>query len=151
MQKEKYGKTFAAVFFAVSLLFSLASCGSFQEQDVIPPAGGELWTEKIRASYPDWQPPREMPPPVSFWEEEEPLLSALPPPPPRNTPSQKKPEYLSHKIAAGETLWGIAVRYYNGRGWLWKEIYDANRDRISSPDLLRSGCEILIPAERIKP
>lgn len=145
------GKTFVAGSLFL-LLFILASCGHFQEQDVIPPAGGELWAEKIRHSYPHWQPPAVMPPPVQFWEvEEEVVLPPLPPPPPRNVPTDKKPEYTSHRIVAGETLWGIAARYYNGKGWLWKNIYEANRDRITSPDLLKIGCEILIPAERNKP
>lgn len=151
MEKRKIGKCFTAGGFLLSL-FLLASCGYFQEQDVPPPAGGELWAEKIRSSYPNWQPPAQMPAPVQFWEvEEDAPLPALPPPPPRNVPSDRKPEYISHKIAPGETLWTLAARYYNGKGWLWKDIFEANRDRISSPSLLKIGCEILIPAERKNP
>lgn len=46
--------------------------------------------------------------------------------------------------AQGSTLWGIATIYY-GNGTLWTKIYNANRDKISNPDLIYPGQKLLIP------
>ncbi len=44
------------------LSFLLSSCGIFESgSDVPPPPAGEEWSAKIKSSYPDWQPPHEMP------------------------------------------------------------------------------------------
>lgn len=49
-----------------------------------------------------------------------------------------------YRVRPGDTLGTIADRAgYPGLGAM--EIFEANRDRISSPDLLRSGAEIMIP------
>ena len=46
-----------------------------------------------------------------------------------------------------DCLWRIADKYY-GNPWLWKKIYEANRDRIKNPDLIYPGWLLKIP--RIK-
>lgn len=48
-------------------------------------------------------------------------------------------------VRAGDTLWNIAVQYYeNGR--LWRHLYNANRGVIgSNPDKLEAGTKLRIP------
>jgi nucleoid-associated protein YgaU len=47
-------------------------------------------------------------------------------------------------VQPGDTLGTLARRYY-GDAALWRRIYEANRDRISNPDLLLAGQRIRIP------
>lgn len=49
-----------------------------------------------------------------------------------------------HRVRKGDTLSKIALQYY-GKTSLWRRIYDANRDKIDSPDNLKSGIELNIP------
>lgn len=48
-------------------------------------------------------------------------------------------------VQSGDTLYGISKRMYQS-GILWKRIYDANRDVIKAPDVLRPGTRLHIPA-----
>lgn len=57
----------------------------------------------------------------------------------------RRPGY--HFVASHETLWGIARRFY-GRGERFDIIYRANRDRLSSPDVLRPCQWLRIPGRR---
>ena len=50
-----------------------------------------------------------------------------------------------HRIVDGDTLSGLAHRYLGSSG-RFREIFDANRDRLQSPDLLPIGVELRIPA-----
>ncbi len=43
-----------------------------------------------------------------------------------------------------DCLWRIAVRYYKN-GYLWKKIFEANRDKIKNPDLIYPDQELKIP------
>lgn len=52
--------------------------------------------------------------------------------------------HRSHQVARGETLWGLAVKYY-GKGFLWPKIYDANKKIISNPNIIYPGQKLLIP------
>lgn len=45
-------------------------------------------------------------------------------------------------VAPGESLAGIAARY----GKPWRELYDANRDRIGNPNIIHTGTVLRIPA-----
>lgn len=92
-------------------------------------------------------------------------LSALPPPP-RLTGSyqalaptelQKKsgqesrtdavePTRRTHKIRDRDTLESLAERYF-GDSQRWADIFNANRDQLTSPDLLPIGAVIIIPRQ----
>lgn len=49
-----------------------------------------------------------------------------------------------HMIKPGNTLWGLS-KYYYKRASLWPNIYRKNVERLSTPDLLIVGRELLIP------
>lgn len=49
-----------------------------------------------------------------------------------------------HRVEGGETLFGLARRYYKDEQQ-WRRIYEANRDAIPEPDRLERGVELLIP------
>jgi nucleoid-associated protein YgaU len=51
-----------------------------------------------------------------------------------------------HTVAAGETLSGIAKKYYGSEG-KWRLIYNANKEKIPSPDRLQVGVVLVIPPE----
>jgi nucleoid-associated protein YgaU len=57
-----------------------------------------------------------------------------PPPPPR-----------VHIVQPGDTLRGLAARFL-GDARRWPEIFQANRDVISDPNLIRPGMRLVIPA-----
>jgi hypothetical protein len=54
-------------------------------------------------------------------------------------------ELRRHKIADGDTLSGLAVRYL-GSADRYREIYELNRDILANPDLLPIGSSLKIPA-----
>lgn len=49
-----------------------------------------------------------------------------------------------HTVAEGETLSAISRRVY-GCANRWEEIFDANRDQLDDPDLIRPGQTLRIP------
>jgi nucleoid-associated protein YgaU len=48
----------------------------------------------------------------------------------------------TYTVVAGDNLSKIAAKY----GITWKEIFDANRDILSNPDLIQPGQELKIPS-----
>lgn len=70
--------------------------------------------------------------PEPYFEEKLPVQS--PPPPVKRY----------HIVGFGETLWGLAQKYY-GNGLEWKRIYDANKDKIKNPNLIYPFQKLLIP------
>jgi LysM repeat protein len=50
----------------------------------------------------------------------------------------------TYTVAAGDTLWGIAQKFYNN-GNRWPVIFDANRDKVASPQTLAIGTQLIIP------
>ena len=50
----------------------------------------------------------------------------------------------THTVAEGETLSVIAFKYY-GSPNKWDKIFDANRDKLKSPDQVRPGLVLKIP------
>lgn len=58
--------------------------------------------------------------------------------------AKPKPKPRRHRVVRGDTLWGIARRYY-GRGTLWPRIYDANRKIIRDPHWIYPNQLFVIP------
>lgn len=50
----------------------------------------------------------------------------------------------TYRVEAGDSLERIAVRFYGRRG-ASQEIYEANRDRLESPDAIRKGMTLVLP------
>jgi len=50
----------------------------------------------------------------------------------------------SYTVKSGDSLSKIAKHFY-GDGSKWNRIFDANRDKISNPDLIHPGQEFTIP------
>jgi nucleoid-associated protein YgaU len=51
-----------------------------------------------------------------------------------------------YTVAAGDSLSKIAKKLY-GDANQWKRIFEANRDQIQNPDLIRPGQKLKIPAK----
>ncbi len=49
-----------------------------------------------------------------------------------------------HIVTPVDTLISISQKYY-GVWWMWTLIYDANRDQINDPRLIRDGIKLIIP------
>jgi nucleoid-associated protein YgaU len=49
-----------------------------------------------------------------------------------------------HEVKKGETLWKIAEQYY-GDGSLYPKIFEANRDVLKDPNMIRIGQRLRIP------
>lgn len=49
-----------------------------------------------------------------------------------------------HTVQKGDTLYALARKYYNNQS-RWRDIYNANKDRIPNPDKLKIGTELVIP------
>jgi hypothetical protein len=97
------------------------------------------------------------PPPLPkvslVWPTVEPEPTLAPPPPPMVAieatqpavePSAALTREIHHRVQEGETLSGLARRYL-GSGTRYRELYEANRDVLASPDALRVGMELRIP------
>lgn len=64
----------------------------------------------------------------------------------RNAPKPVAPKVSVryYTIKSGDTLWGIASRYY-GNGAQYPKIYNANKNIIKNPNLIYPGQKIVIP------
>lgn len=50
----------------------------------------------------------------------------------------------THTVSKKDTLYKLARQYY-GDAKKWREIYDANRDQIANPNMIRVGQRLVIP------
>ena len=51
-----------------------------------------------------------------------------------------------YEVVAGDSLSKIAKKKY-GNGNLWRQIYEANKDVIKTPDVIQIGWKLKIPAK----
>jgi nucleoid-associated protein YgaU len=49
-----------------------------------------------------------------------------------------------HEVKKGDTLWKIAEQYY-GDGNLYKDIFEANKDILKDPNVIKVGQKLKIP------
>lgn len=56
-----------------------------------------------------------------------------------------KPVNQTYTVVTGDCLWGIAKKFY-GNGSKYTIIYDANKDKITNPNLIYPGQVLTIPA-----
>jgi nucleoid-associated protein YgaU len=49
-----------------------------------------------------------------------------------------------HEVVRGDTLSGIAKKYY-GKASLYPKIFEANRDQLENPDMIKVGQKLRIP------
>ncbi|ANB19430.1 LysM peptidoglycan-binding domain-containing protein [Dokdonella koreensis] len=55
-------------------------------------------------------------------------------------------EKETYTVVKGDTLSKIAKKFY-GNANRWRAIFEANRDQISNPDLIKPGQVLTIPAD----
>lgn len=65
---------------------------------------------------------------------------------PTKRPTDKKetPKNRTHIVKRGDTLWGLAKKYY-GNGNQYMKIFNANKDKIKNPNLIIDGWKLVIP------
>ena len=66
---------------------------------------------------------------------------------PEAKPEKKPALPCKHTVCTGDNLWKISRHYY-GTGSQWKQIYDANREKIKNADFLEPGTVLNIPAAK---
>ncbi len=54
------------------------------------------------------------------------------------------PREIIHKVVSSDNLIELSKKYY-GDGTKWRQIHEANKDKIPNPDVLYTGLELLIP------
>ena len=62
----------------------------------------------------------------------------------RTTKSSNKNSGKTYTVKSGDCLWNIAKQFY-GDGSKYTKIYEANKDKISNPDLIYVGQVLTIP------
>ena len=63
-----------------------------------------------------------------------------------STAAKVDPPAQTYTVNKGDTLSKIAKEFY-GSANRWHEIFDANRDQISNPDLIKPGQVLKIPTD----
>jgi nucleoid-associated protein YgaU len=66
------------------------------------------------------------------------------PPEPEPAPEPEPVEVRIHEVVAGDTLSALAQKYYGSAGKYMK-IFEANRDILDNPDLIKVGQKLKIP------
>jgi len=70
--------------------------------------------------------------------------STAPSPPPQVGSAPAAPAPRTYTVVAGDSLSKIAKKFY-GDANDWKRIFEANKDLIKNPDLIRPGQKLKIP------
>ena len=60
-------------------------------------------------------------------------------------PAPKPKKETTYTVQSGDTLWGIAKKFY-GDGSKYTKIYDANKDKIENPNRIYVGQVFVIPS-----
>lgn len=121
-----------------------------------PVSQEENWQKSIRGSYKNWTPPAvqketnftvnepeyELAP---LQEQPSSPVPAVMPSPAEHSRRTKKLPSAVHKVQQGETLWGIARKYY-GQGWKWPEIQKHNGERLKKGTIINPGLVLVIPS-----
>ncbi|MGB2966406.1 MAG: LysM peptidoglycan-binding domain-containing protein, partial [Phycisphaerae bacterium] len=64
----------------------------------------------------------------------------------QEAPAPSAPQPAMYRVRSNDTLAAIARRFYGSDGErLWRQIYEANRERLSDPNRLVPGQELVIP------
>ena len=146
----------ALLFTVTGALLALCACSIAPEkkQEL---SQQEKWEKSIRASYGNWSPAEQSEATVFSATEPEYEKSAVqqtvaPSPAPAVLPSPaeqsaflKNPPSAVYTVVKGDTLWGISRKYY-GKGWKWREIQDANLDRLKKGTIIHPGLVLVIPS-----
>jgi hypothetical protein len=80
------------------------------------------------------------------------FLTNIQPVPPQTEPPTDSPEPpaetrpATYLVQPGDTLSQIALKFY-GEARLWPLIFEANRDKLASPSMLRVGMELHLPEQ----
>jgi len=61
-------------------------------------------------------------------------------------PTADAPAAQTYTVVSGDSLSKIAKKYY-GNANRWREIFEANRDQLDIPDLIKPGQVLKIPAD----
>ena len=59
----------------------------------------------------------------------------------------REPAQRTYVVMAGDSLSKIAKRFYGDAGQ-WQRIFEANRNQLENPDLIRAGQTLVIPESR---
>jgi nucleoid-associated protein YgaU len=63
----------------------------------------------------------------------------------KTKPGAAAPDYAqTHTVAAGDTLGKLAKKYY-GDAALYMTIFEANKDQLKDPNMIRVGQKLRIP------
>jgi len=71
-------------------------------------------------------------------------LAAPPAAAPAPAPAAAPAEARIHEVKPGDTLSALAKHYY-GKAGMYMKIFEANRDQLSNPDLIKVGQKLRIP------
>ena len=65
--------------------------------------------------------------------------------------SEVKPDELpkEYEVKKGDNLWEISEKVY-GNGYLWTEVYSANKEIIRNPDNIEAGLKLTLPKLQVK-
>jgi len=60
------------------------------------------------------------------------------------SPERRPVARRTYLVARGDNLWKIATREYGDANW-WYEIFNANKRRLKTPDLVQPGMTLRLP------